>query len=504
MNATTKIYFLLKIILAAFLLTGIIINPAIFTIFSANRDGLFLPFLWCYVVMLVAYYYLMKKTISLERNFEICLALLFMALLPRLVALAYFEYVPTYDFLRYFRFGQYVLEGNFPIRYISEHYRQPVFAGLAMLQGVLMYFFSSTLLGLQLANIFMVSFSCVLIYSIIQRYNKAVGGVAAYLYVVYPAGILSPLVTSNQHGALLFVLLSIYFIQKGLALNNKKAFMFISISAICVLISHFFHQSAPIVLVSLTLFLLLNSIGNKNFLFRRAIPIIAVFLLIFGFGQNVVLDIAYNRGIMEVREPTRHMLFKVYLGTSFYSRGGWYRYDDQHFRHLPRQVQRDYYLEMIRNNLTGVSFRDVASLARTKVSIAWFTGSSYICCWLPHGLYTQLQEQGRDEERLSLKAVTQALAQVDMLFTHIVYLFCIIYLVFAKKIESNNVLNIFLFIAGGWILFLVFTEVQSRYRYPAMPTFMIFAAFGLVYFYDFIKPHLKSWHIIIRKGMANK
>ena len=78
------------------------------------------------------------------------------------------------------------------------------------------------------------------------------------------------------------------------------------------------------------------------------------------------------------------------------------------------------------------------------------------------------------------------IAYVDMLVVHLYYWLAAIGLWCNRKTFQLNSFGILTFIALGWICVILLGEMQPRYRYPAMPTFVALASVGIYQIYSYL------------------
>lgn len=95
--------------------------------------------------------------------------------------------------------------------------------------------------------------------------------------------------------------------------------------------------------------------------------------------------------------------------------------------------------------------------------------------------------------------------RLDTVFIAMVYFMSFIALIFWKNEESNfNVFILIIWLVMGWVSVHFFIEVQSRYRYPAMPAFMFLAACGIWLVYNKAKMFRESAEAIIKLKLRQK
>ena len=507
------IYFFLRICVAAFFGLFLVLDRSFINLFLNGRhdQSYFLPFFFFFVCLMVLYAYILYKEFN-SQSAKICAVLFALALLPRLFFLFYIDYIPVSDFLRYFEYGNNVLIGE-----PSDYPGIPIFGVLAMQNAFLMLFFSSTLFGFQLSHILLGCVSCFMLYLILKQWDKRVAIISGFLFAVFPTAVLASVMTTNRNSALTFMLLSIYFFQKALTnLENPKLNHFLKyafLSSIFFMISHFFHPSGIIVLISYGLFLVLYCFRQERFN-KRLILLFCSHLLLFVMLPPLLINFTYNRGIITERY-TYTMFKQLAIGTSYPTgnlssvRGSYENIDSiinlrtayidgepTLIRSLDRRTQREVYMVLVNHNLSELGVEGIVRLLRNKINTTWMVHDSYVNSlpwsgylarldrWYNEGLLTM--ELDRHRQNLRTRIIP-GLANLNTAFTQWIYILSIIGIVLRRKIEKEAPPHIFMFILGGWMLLSAVLQQQPRYRFFGMPMFIIFAAMGIVCVYDFWK-----------------
>ena len=131
-------------------------------------NSYFLVFFWAFLFIFVIYGSIFVKLYRWKSEFKIISVIFLLAAIPRLllVFLNFEFYIPTSDFLHYFNFGRWALEGNYEaIAARVARYRLPMMGGLALYNGLIARIFSPTIVGFQISNVITTSLISVFIYS---------------------------------------------------------------------------------------------------------------------------------------------------------------------------------------------------------------------------------------------------------------------------------------------------------------------------------------------------
>jgi len=202
--------------------------------------------------------------------------------------------------------------------------------------------------------------------------------------------------------------------------------------------------------------------------------------LLTSFGINAFYKIGIINDFKEI-----NVLIKLVVGLNHETEGTNRNNPDVHYiAQFPSEQQGVECLRLINERLSEP--KAVIKLIAKKTNTAWFGKDSYYNWYTDaqRAEYVRLKEEGlstdeinRDQELLI--NIKSGIEHLDTFFVHFIYLFSIFGLFMHKKWSASDSSNIMLFIALGWIAVIMLTEVQSRYRYPAMPAFSILAGIGI-------------------------
>ena len=490
-----NLFYIIRLMLAVFLLAFLFYDRSFIKVFLFGTGVIHKEFFTVFSVLFISCFLLYVIIAFIIRKYStpvVCIIIFIMAILPRFILMIEQLYIPTSDFKNYFSFGQNIYYKRFDlVASIINSYQMPKMCGLALLNGLIAYIFSPSLNGLITANILMTSSICVILFLLLKNTNKTAGILTGALYAIYPTSIISSQITTNHHGALLFMLIAVYVYQRSLVYINKKRYwIYVPLSALCIVISNFFHQSVIILLISLFIYLLANIIANKESRLNivKMILSFVVIICIFIYGSDAVVKLCYKHGIIKSQDEIS-ILFKFAMGTDIDSNGSYNdKYGSYEYKSMSSENQRYAYWEAIKENFKKVDIKQLLSLFANKTHTAWFKLDSYIALWYRNAQsndYAEIINEGSLTHEMALIinkegfAINEA-AHVDMLYIHWIYLFAAIALITKRKMPLNSSINILLFVSIGWIIYIALTEMQTRYRYIAMPAFFILGAIGIV------------------------
>jgi len=431
------------------------------------------------------------------------------AFLIRLIALGFNAYVPDNDFLEYYRLGIDFYEGNHALigaATIGSH--DSKLAGIAVFYGTLAHIFSPSVLGFQLANCVITALICLMIYVLASFASEKAALAAAFLYTVYPASILSTQMTANHHGATLFLLIAFYAFYRSLRCDvcekggkGRAGFFAWAAMAGCALTcSDLIHPSALLGLCALAAFSMVQTAGG---VFSRGSrpktahllsPLLALLVvaLLYSGTLDAGLEIMQSKGMAD-RDQDITLLFKIRLGMDIEHGGMWWAEGNSSIMEIEdRAEQRAFCIQEIKRNLSDR--KGTLRLIRNKTRSAWFDTDGYFYFY-PLGRDTQLDASIKaaqdpaqaallEQERTKLNETVALLGRIDTIFVYLIWALSLIGLFCLKRTDHVEIYHLMLWLPAGWMAFICISELQSRYRYPAMPSLMMLAGLGAAAMWD--------------------
>lgn len=487
-----KLYSFLALVFAVFWLGFLIIKPAILATLwpGAGTSGQVYPLLILWLVALLVFggmlYYLEKRCAM-----AIFSAVLFaLCAVPRVVILQSEHYIPTNDFANYLLYGQCFVQGNFApaAELIANYYQMPKMGGLLVWNGLLMKVFGSSLLGVQLANVVTTGFICVLLYWILRSVHRQAAWLTALFWILYPSNIISTQIPTNHHGAMLFFLLALLLYQQ---LLQRKHWWQISLLAmavgLCFTVSNLIHPSVIIIQLSLLCFtglavLYYTSHKKQFFCFenKRVLAALLIFMLTGTMSQQFCMQQLYQHKIITDQQEIS-ILFKLVLGFNTESNGSFSEADYTQIRELPEEEQAAACLTLLKQRLHNPGKALLFMLQKTND--AWFERDGYFY-WYNEGALFAYSEQESTLSQAEQQAYWRTVSWIDgaqaldIIVVRLMYWLAVLGLCTNRRF-TGGIENVLFFIPLGWTAVIMLTEMQSRYRYPAMPVFFFFAALGL-------------------------
>jgi len=451
-------------------------------LFSTPMFGLLLAGYAAALLLFVTLYRGGKKSAAHWAAIVFC-----MALLPRLAAYLFIRYIPTSDFANYYEMGLAFARGDYAaVASQAATYHIPDFVGLGVINGCLLSLFGTDIRAFQLVHCVITSLSCAAVYLVAQRFDEKAAPVAGFLFAVYPANIIYSQVTSNQHVGVLFTLLAVWLLLGALGARKLwKAALLALFSGISLLISQYAHPSTTPTLIAFSLYwlTLFLSAWKRKKEWIGLLCVAAAFALGLCGGRALANAGMDTVGLREgTKGPNSSYLAKVVIGLNPETCGAYSESDWGMIWSVPAEEQNELCLSVIRERLQQ---DDLWGLFDTKILRAWMVKDNSFS-WATTGLSAQAGEEQaagaesavRDEQLALLDRFLTAYKLMDFFYVAAVFLFAWIG-VFLRRRKSGGS-DLILWIVLGWMGVHLLIEIQTRYRYLAMPFLMIFAAMGLM------------------------
>ena len=403
-------------------------------------------------------------------------ALIFLlALGLRFFAYTYIIYTPTSDFLNYYDLGIAFTRGEYSfIAGLASDYHIASFSGLGVINGLILLLGDRSVRAFQFAQCVIASLSCVVTYLLARRFDENSAPAAGLLIAFYPANIVFSQVTTNQHIAVLFALLAIWLALTALSQTKiVKTILFALASGVLLLLSYYSHPSTATTLLALGIFwlvLLLSALKNRTE-FLRLLLAGAVFcagFFVLRAGANAEMQAA---GLSNPTAVHSSNLAKIVIGLNSETVGGYSESDWGMIWAQPESEQNAFCAEVIRERLQQP---DLFGLFDAKLLRMWM---------VPDGSFGWATEDGCPVSLAPPSAAILARDNwlagaklLDFFYVAALFLFAWIGGLFRRR---NNAGDLLLWVLLGWMGVHLFIEIQSRYRYFAMPLLAIYAAFGV-------------------------
>ncbi len=509
------------LVLALFVACTLGVGAAAYTNMGKMVSGLwvygtFASYWYMFVLyaLLIVFFVPAIRFLSKKRTRTILAVLFAAALIPRLAMTCVGEFIPFSDFGNYPLLGKsYVSGDKQTIADLVCLYKLKTFSFIGPFYGLPALFSADGgLLPFQIFNSIMTSLSCCMLFLLGRRYNKSAGLLASLLYAVYPSNLVFSQVTTNQHGAALFALISVYLITEVYRIVDGRpcelyrgtlkkiplhyfALVLTVLSAICMFISHGWHPGSIVLRLAVYFWgvgLIVTSLIRKNK--RRAVQYLVIFVawaLVFTLTLNGGLAIMQRCGYISEDTPPVSMLSKIVVGLNREYSGHYCVEDYEYVASFPPEQQ------------SSVAWNIILERTADKSALIKLFYSKIVRMWLaydtPFGIYTygmQLEQSGLpageqydalSESYSRMNGVAKAFSEVDRYYCYALYLFAVAGLfLWRRRCKQNNhkELELTAWMLCGWIGVHLFIEINARYRYMGMLPVMLFAAIAMCTVYS--------------------
>ena len=485
------------VFLAALILSDM---PSLVRLFESQ--GPFKSLFILYAAGTAAVFWLYSRLSRRLTTGKMAFALFLGALVVRFVVVLLGHYVPTNDFKNYFDLGRYFASGNYgEIARLTDSYGLPKLAGNGVYYGLLFSIFSPTLLGAQIINCIATSLICMQIYQIAVKvpYAQRAAVFAAVLYLCYPANILSTQITTNHHGATLFLLaaMRLFYALLECDFQARKAHFItlLMLTALTLVISDFLHPSAILVLCAMAAFAGVWILSHLLCLKRDfkpglkriahgAVSLAAVCVLYFAFTKAGVAAITAVGMFHQGEEHS--VLAKIVVGLNQETMGQWSA-DYAKVREAGDQkAQRRYCLQVIRERTSDPAA--LLNLIWQKNLAGWLGVDNYFYFYTD-GITAELDGIAQESEDPVIDRWAEQTKQdvivwrdawsiVDIVYVRVLWVGAVLGLCVVIR-KRMTIFDLLIWFPAGWMAFMSITELQARYRYQSMPIICLLAGLGL-------------------------
>lgn len=431
--------------------------------------------------------------------------LFIIALIVRLIFLPSGKYVPSSDFSNYYLGACHFVNTGFSGGAYPglEGYDIPSFALQAIINGFFLNILSPTLLGMQLLNSIYTAGICLMLFLLGKNINEKAAITASIFYTFYPCSILSTQITSNHHGAAFFILLGIYlFFAEFKYKKTFKKFVYLLTSAVCLVISNYYHPSVIIVLCAFGTYMfiyelekyichpksffksLLQDVKNFDGIFLPIIVLFAFYLCIWTSTMTALKNSGYIQNT-----STMSFLSKITVGFNFETGGAYSKDDYAYVRSFPAEEQNKESIRLVQKRIKENGITNTIKLLLQKNQGAWFGTDNYFFFYQA-GIHNELTEKienmdnpilkaNYENELTAIKYFITDISVANSLFNYFIWFLAFIGIIAVlRKYNSNHPIYLLMYIPFGWMLFIMISEMQPRYRYQGMTVIILAAGIG--------------------------
>lgn len=340
--------------------------------------------------------------------------------------------------------------------------------GFTMYEALIIKIFGEGTLVLKLLNALYSTGTTILVYKITRKiFNEDCGRIAGIIYALYIPSILMSSVLTNQHLATFLFYSAFYLLLKNDYLS-KYGWMFIGI---LLSVGDIMRPLGSYILLAVVLFLLISHFlgtdkKQKTVAIKKGMGILVTFFVV----HTIISQLFIATGVTQYPLSNRDPLWKFVLGFNHKTNGQYSNEDYLYTRQFPTGKTRDnaethLIKERIANKL------QLLSLFKNKLEIMWAGNDSSFYWSLGHVNKSQMIEKGKK---------VQSLIYITLILFIIISL---IKLIKDKSINGPHLL--FLLLIIGYVAVHLLIEIQTRYRYFIIPSFVILQSYGFSIVYNY-------------------
>ncbi|EMI9087326.1 MULTISPECIES: glycosyltransferase family 39 protein [Bacillus] len=349
--------------------------------------------------------------------------------------------------------------------------------GFTMYQAGVIKLFGEGVLAIKLLNILYCTGITYFIYRIATHlFNEFSGRVAALIFATYIPNIMMTSVLTNQHLATFLFYGGFYLLVKK-GISHSYAWIFVSI---LIAFGDIMRPIGIVILLALILFLLITHIIgdkklNKKMVISKLIGMIGIYYIVhFIFSYTLIAT-----GVTQYPLSSRDPYWKFVVGFNPETTGGFSFPDHKLVFQYPIGEERfEIEKQLIKERTADKG--QLLLLFKDKFKIMWGDYDAAI--------YWGLEGHPRPE-------LSRLLWTLEKLCYVSICIFACIASIKTIKEQRNKTLLFFSLLILGYVGVHFFIEIQSRYRYFIIPTFMIIQGYGVYLITQYIKERFQRKEI---------
>jgi hypothetical protein len=341
--------------------------------------------------------------------------------------------------------------------------------GFTMYETLVIKIFGANIFILKLLNVFYSVGTTLMVYKITGKlFNDVSARISGLVYALFIPSIVMSSVLTNQHLATFLFYLGFYLIIS----HYSKRFIWIYIGILLAL-GDIIRPLGSLILLALGIFLFITQIlgedrRRKFAAVKKFIGIIAIYYLIHLAVSQLFISMDVTKYPLSNRDP----LWKFVLGFNQETTGQYSKPDLVYVRQFDIGAERnDVEMKLIKERIADK--QKVVVLFKEKLKIMWAENDASITWGAGHFKEPQLKERIRKLERLMYISI--------LFFT----LYSLISLLKTK--HKNNLHLFFILLILGYAAVHLLVEIQTRYRYFIIPSFVILQGYGVYVVYMYFK-----------------
>lgn len=454
-----------------------------------------------------------RKAHSMDKDYLGLGTILCVAFLLRVAVALFMPVAQESDFSVYYNMGIKFANGDITgARAIMEEFGLYSLSGLVVLNGILAYITGKSMLGFIIGQAVVSVVSIAFIYKIGEKIHFWAATIAASLFSIYPASIFYITITTNQHFATMFFLISVYVIMSVdyTSSTRKPEIAKCFVAGLLLALSYYAHPSTLPLIAALFVWSLYLCIKNPNsikHILTMCIFILASYKLALVGGDSALIGM----GITGRSSENGSMLGKFVVGLNYETTGqtaspyrGYINEMDL-LNHIPKDEVEGY---MKRKIIERITDPRVFELFVKKDKVMWHAPDN-VFIWTARASNLATKNAGNKPDGIDNRrqlVLNEAAKKADYYFLLLVYIACSIGLVALAigngwNVVNNQYLVLLTLFLDAWISVFIFIEVQPRYRYEMMGIIFILSSIGVIALFDMCK---KYFFYSINAGLFKK
>jgi 4-amino-4-deoxy-L-arabinose transferase-like glycosyltransferase len=355
--------------------------------------------------------------------------------------------------------------------------------GFTMYQSIVINLFGEGPFPLKLLNVFYSVGITIITYKITAKlFNEVTGRVAGTLYAIFIPSIAMTSVLTNQHLATFLFYLAFYLLITD---DNSKKYIWLYVG-ILLSLGDIIRPLGSLILLAIGIYLFITKFlgvdrKQKWITVKRFIGLIAVFFIV----HTSISQLLISTDVTQYSLSNRDTMWKFVLGFNHDTKGQYSNEDASYVGQFAIGDERKAAeMELIKERLSNPN--NLWELFKNKLDIMWAANDASLQWSMGHFYETNIVNSFNILERL---------------MSICLLLFGIISTIKLAKDNFYGNTNhlLFILLILGYVSIHLLIEIQSRYRYFIIPSFIIIQSFGIYTFYMVIKRSLSSLKIKFKK-----
>lgn len=411
------------------------------------------------------YFHKLTSKVSTINNTKKLLFILSLALLLRLLWIVLAPTIPISDFGLMYKTAGDVANGNYSAFHGYAYFARFAHNTITVLYFSLFYNLTpNPLFLIKLMNVLCQTTAVYALYLAVKEVideDKAIIG--AFIMAVFPPFIIYTSEIMSENMAMPFYLLSIYLFLSVVKGNKKKTYLLLA--GLTLSAANMFRMVGIVFLVAFIMYSLIYK-GFKEGIKSSSLLLIGVIVPTFLVSQALISSNITETHLWRSKEPS---ITSVLRGTNIEAAGHWNTEDAKIPDLLNNDPERikEVSKSIIIKRLTTTPLPKLVYHYVRKLMTQWGRGDFAATNWALAEVYDTPSARGLQYISSDISFAVQ-----------LIYL-VILYRAFAaiknKRYNDIEEFNFFYILLGGFVLFLLLTEIQERYAFIVSWSFIVFA-----------------------------